>query len=185
MAAPADVTCRACRRRAARTKPPAARALFARASSGRVACHLLPERHMASARRAVIVGTGAGGLTAAAYLAKDGFEVIALDQADRLGGFLAPFSLDGYTFDPGVHYVRQARRGQLLDQLLGRLGIDVERLFVEMDPDGFDAYCFPDFEVRMCRGLERYRDRLIERFPGERDGLTRLFELIAHFGEAA
>jgi len=139
---------------------------------------------MSNQRRAIIVGTGAGGLSAAAHLAKDGVEVIALDQADRIGGFLAPFSIDGYSFDPGVHYVGQARRGQLIDRVLGGLGIDVERLFVEMDPDGFDVYRFPDFEVRMCRGLERYRDRLVDRFPEDRDGMHRLFDLVAHYGEA-
>jgi len=139
---------------------------------------------MTRPRKAIVVGTGAGGLAAAAYLAKDGFDVVALEQADRIGGFLAPFTVDGFSFDPGVHYVGGARRGQLLDRVLGPLGIDVEQLFVELDPDGFDAYRFPDFEVRMCRGLERYRDRLIERFPADRRGLHRVFDLVAHFGEA-
>lgn len=138
---------------------------------------------MAIPRKAVVVGTGAGGLAAAAHLAKRGFEVIALDQADRIGGFLAPFTLEGYTFDPGLHYVGQARRGQALDGILGGLGIDVSRLFVEMDPEGFDAYRFPGFEIRMCRGLERYRDRLVAAFPAERDGLRRVFELVRRYGE--
>ena len=140
---------------------------------------------MTRQRKAIVVGTGAGGLSAAAHLAKDGFEVVALDQADRIGGFLAPFSVDGYAFDPGVHYIGQARRGQQLDRMLGGLGIDVERLFVEMDPEGFDVYRFPELEVRMCRGLDRYRDRLVEYFPDERDGLHRMFDLVAHYGEAA
>lgn len=140
---------------------------------------------MATQRKAVVIGTGAGGLTAAAYLAKDGFEVIALEQADRIGGFLAPFALDGYTFDPGVHYVGQARRDQQLDQTLGPLGIDVESLFVEMDPEGFDVYRFPGLEVRMCRGVARYRDRLVERFPHDRDGLHRLFDIVEHYRELA
>ncbi len=139
---------------------------------------------MTKARKAIVVGTGAGGLTAAAYLAKDGFDVVALDQADRIGGFLAPFAVDGYSFDPGVHYVGQARRGQLLDRVLGGLDIDVERMFIELDPDGFDAYRFPDFEVRMCRGSEQYRERLIERFPHERAGLQRLFDFVAHYRDA-
>ncbi|MBS1120277.1 MAG: crtI3 [Deltaproteobacteria bacterium] len=138
---------------------------------------------MTRQRQAIVVGTGAGGLSAAAHLARHGFEVSALDQADRIGGFLAPFSSHGYSFDPGVHYVGQARQGQLLDRVLGDLGLDVERLFEEMDPDGFDVYRFPDFEVGMCRGLDAYRDRLIERFPAEREGMHRLFDLVAHFGE--
>lgn len=140
---------------------------------------------MTRSRKAIVVGTGAGGLSAAAYLARDGFDVVALDQADRIGGYLAPFTVDGYSFDPGVHYIGQARRGQIMDRVLGGLGIDVDRLFVELDPEGFDVYRFPGFEVRMCKGLERYRDRLIEHFPDERQGLLGLFELVAHYREAA
>ena len=41
-------------------------------------------------------------MTAAAYLARDGFEVTALDQADRLGGYLAPFSSGGVLVRPGT-----------------------------------------------------------------------------------
>jgi len=139
---------------------------------------------MAKQRDAIVIGTGAGGLAAAAYLAKQGLDVVALDQADRIGGFLAPFSVAGFTFDPGVHYIGRARRGQVLDHVLGELGIDVQQAFVEMDPDGFDVYRFPDLEVRMCRGLERYRDRLIEFFPTDRDGLHKFFELLHHYSEA-
>jgi len=137
------------------------------------------------ARKAVIVGTGAGGLSAAAHLAREGFDVVALDRADRIGGYLAPFKADGYTFDPGVHYVGQVRPGGLLNDVLGGLGIDVSRSFLEMDPDGFDVYRFPDLEIRMCRGLERYRDRLASVFPAERDGLRRVFEIVSRYGEVS
>src|SRR5689334_21590648 len=41
---------------------------------------------MASARRAIVIGAGAAGLSAAAYLAKDGYDVLALEKAPRLGG---------------------------------------------------------------------------------------------------
>lgn len=140
---------------------------------------------MASTRKAVVVGTGAGGLSAAAYLAKGGFEVTGLDQADRIGGFLAPLEADGYLFDPGVHYIGQARHGEILDDVLGGLGLNVSSLFVEMDPEGFDVYRFPDFEMRMCRGIERYCDRVAAAFPTERDGLRRFFDVVSHYADAS
>ena len=59
------------------------------------------------AKRAVVIGTGAGGLTATAALARAGFEVVALERAKQLGGFLNPFARRHYHFDPGVHYVGQ------------------------------------------------------------------------------
>lgn len=129
--------------------------------------------------RAVVIGTGAGGLTAAAYLAKHSdFDVVALERAQQFGGFINPFRRKKYEFDPGIHYVGQCRRGQQLWRALHGIDIDTEEMFAEMDPDGFDLYKFGDFEIRMCAGAERYRARLIEHFPAEVDGIDRFFEAI-------
>jgi len=51
-----------------------------------------------------VIGTGAGGLSAAAHLSKRGFQVVGFEQRDELGGLLAPFKRAGFEFDPGVHY---------------------------------------------------------------------------------
>lgn len=130
---------------------------------------------MRSSPHAIVVGTGAGGLAAAAYLARDGFDVLALEQADRVGGFLRPFRRDGYEFDPGLHYVGACRSGQLMHTVLSGLDLDAEAMFCELDPDGYDVFRFPDLEVRACRGLDAYRERLATLFPDDAVGLTRLF----------
>ena len=61
--------------------------------------------------KAVVIGTGAGGLTAAVGLAQQGFEVVALEREKQLGGFLNPFKRRHYHYDPGVHYVGQCNPG--------------------------------------------------------------------------
>lgn len=129
------------------------------------------------AKRVVIIGTGAGGLATAGYLAKRGWDVLALEQSRYLGGYLNPFERDGFQFEPGVHYVGEARFGGRLHALLAELGIDAAGSFRELDPEGFDVYRFPGTEIRVCRGLERYRERLARAFPGEREGLARFFDL--------
>jgi phytoene desaturase len=133
---------------------------------------------MSSAPRALVIGTGTGGLAAAAFLAKDGFDVLGLERAERLGGYLAPFSRDGFQFDPGLHYVGACRPGQLVHDLLARLGIDAGALFCELDPDGFDVLRFPDREVRICRPLNAYRDRLLGLFREESRGLRQYFNVL-------
>lgn len=134
---------------------------------------------MDATKRAVVIGSGAGGLTAAGYLARDGFDVLVLEQAEQLGGYLNPFRRDGFLFDPGVHYVGECRPGRMLFESLSGLDLDPGAMFCELDPDGFDLYQFPDgFEVRACRGLEAYRDRLAGLFPHDRRGLARVFELV-------
>lgn len=134
-----------------------------------------------SNHRVLVVGTGAGGLSASAFLAKQGFEVVALERSTHVGGLLNPYSREGYLFDPGVHYLGQCGPGQAMDRLLGALGLSTVELMAEMDPDGFDVYRFPDFEVRMCRGAEAYRDRLAAQFPGDVRGVDKVFEAIGEF----
>ena len=118
--------------------------------------------------RAVVIGTGAGGLTAAATLAQAGVEVVALERAKQLGGFLNPFKRKKYHFDPGVHYVGQAFDGGQLNRVLRRFGLDSTEMFAEMDPEGYDVFRFPDYEFRVPKGLDRFRDRLVADFPEDR-----------------
>lgn len=129
-------------------------------------------------KRAVIIGTGAGGLTAAARLARNGYEVTALERGKQFGGFLNPFKRKRFHFDPGVHYVGQCGAGEMLERVLGAAGVDVGPLFCPMDEDGFDMLRFPGFEMRICAGLDAYEARLVEAFPADRDDLGRFFALL-------
>lgn len=135
-----------------------------------------------SKQRVVVIGTGAGGLTASAFLAREGVEVIALERSIHVGGLLNPYARDGYLFNPGVHYIGQCGAGQATDRLLAGLGLSAAELMEEMDPDGFDIYRFPDFEVRVCRGAQAYRDRLAAQFPGDVRGVDNVFEAVTELG---
>jgi len=53
----------------------------------------------------VIIGSGFGGLTAAATLAKEGMSVLVLEQYNRFGGLGQSFTLDGHVFDTSVHAI--------------------------------------------------------------------------------
>ena len=133
---------------------------------------------MNTAKKAIVIGTGAGGLMSAAYLAKYGFEVVALEKAPSIGGYLKSFSRKGYHFDPGIHYVGECSRGQMGHRILSGLGLDADDLFCEMDPEGYDIYRFPDFEIKLCKGIDVYRDRLAEQFPNEIEGIDRFVDSI-------
>ncbi|NDH91268.1 MAG: FAD-dependent oxidoreductase, partial [Flavobacteriia bacterium] len=51
--------------------------------------------------KAVIIGAGFSGLSTAAYLAKQGYEVTVLEKHDGPGGRGRQWKKDGYTFDMG------------------------------------------------------------------------------------
>ena len=60
---------------------------------------------------AIIIGSGAGGLTAAVALAQAGKKLLVLEQHDRPGGWTHSFTLSGYRFSPGVHYIGDLHEG--------------------------------------------------------------------------
>src|ERR1700683_272716 len=59
---------------------------------------------------AIVIGSGIGGLTAAALLAKHGGQkVLVLERHYTAGGFTHVFRRPGYEWDVGVHYDGQAK----------------------------------------------------------------------------
>ena len=53
-------------------------------------------------KKVVIIGSGFSGITAAAYLAKEGHEVVVLEKNEDFGGRARKFTTDnGFTFDMG------------------------------------------------------------------------------------
>lgn len=72
---------------------------------------------------AIIVGGGASGLTAAAFLAKNGHSTLLLEKQPRCGGLINAFTKDGFTFDGGIRALDNA--GALFP-MLKQLGIEIE-----------------------------------------------------------
>jgi phytoene dehydrogenase-like protein len=72
---------------------------------------------------AIIVGGGASGLTAAAYLAKFGHAVLVLEKQPYCGGLINTFTRAGFTFDGGIRALDNA--GALFP-MLKQLGIKLE-----------------------------------------------------------
>ncbi len=126
----------------------------------------------------IVIGSGAGGLSAALFLAKQGFSVLLLEAMPSFGGYLNPFRRGQYTFDTGLQYLGQLGRGEDFANLLDTLGLTDTLDFVELDPEGFDRYVFPDYEISLCKGKERYKEKLIRSFPTEENGIKKFFSVL-------
>lgn len=127
---------------------------------------------------AIVIGSGAGGLTAAVALANLGQKVLVLEQHYLPGGWTHTFALNGFRFSPGVHYVGQLQDGGGLRKILEGLGLASAIEFNELNPDGFDHIVFNDEVFDIPKGRHRFQQRLIERFPEERSGIERYFRLM-------
>ncbi len=84
------------------------------------------ERHAASGRkplRAVVIGSGFGGLAAAIRLSVKGYEVQVLEKLDMAGGRAYVHQQDGFTFDAGPTIITLP---YLLEELFELCGHDMK-----------------------------------------------------------
>jgi prolycopene isomerase len=68
----------------------------------------------------VVVGSGLGGVSAAALLAKNGRKVLCVEQGDGAGGFAHAFKRDNYKFDSAIRVIAE---GEMVEGLLTYLGV--------------------------------------------------------------
>jgi phytoene dehydrogenase-like protein len=142
----------------------------------------------------VVVGSGPGGLTAAACLAAAGRRVLVLEAHDLAGGNTQVFRRhhrlpDGsraeYEFDVGIHYIGDCGEGGLFPSLFTALGVGERMEFLPLDPDGFDTLHFPDLEFVVPVGWDAYTERLLAAFPDERAGIERVVGTLRAVAEEA
>jgi len=126
----------------------------------------------------IVIGSGIGGLTAALTCARKKRSVLVLEAGKQFGGYTNPFARRHFHFDPGIHYIGECGPRGAFRHLLNKLDLGHVQ-FTELDPDGFDRYSFPDFEVKNCVGLERFRDRLADAVPREKQNLERFFRVVS------
>lgn len=71
----------------------------------------------------IVVGGGIGGLTSAAFLAREGHKVLLIEKNKELGGLVNTFERDGFHFEAGARALEDAG---IIFPMLADLGIQLE-----------------------------------------------------------
>lgn len=126
----------------------------------------------------IVIGSGAGGLSSALCLAREGQRVLVLEQHYLAGGWCHSFSLHGSRFSPGIHYIGLLGEGESSSDLYKGLGIANDLTFYRMNPKGFEHCWIGEERFDIPAGFEEFMQALIERFPHEEKGIKRYLNTV-------
>ena len=122
----------------------------------------------------IVVGSGMGGMSAAAILSLLGKRVLVLEQHVIPGGFTHMFKRPGYRWDVGVHIIGEMSERSFLGRLLSTL--TGGRLQWESVGDVYDEFHFPDdLTIQFPSNYHAFRETLLDYFPEEAEGIDGYF----------
>ena len=149
----------------------------------------------------IIIGSGIGGLTTGALLAKEGKRVLVLEQHTMAGGNTHTFEEHGYEFDTGLHYiggkvgipgspnrqlwdyvtdggVQWARMDDVYDRVIRRATATTGGDGANTSAADNSGYANSREEIQMHTDIKKLIENLKTKFPDESKDIDAYFKLV-------
>mgnify|MGYP003703563229 CR=1 FL=1 len=131
---------------------------------------------------AVVIGSGMGGLSTAAFLSELGWKVAVLEQHYTAGGYTHSYEREGYEWDVGLHYVGDMHDGAQPRKVMDFL-TDGQVQWASMGPV-YDRFVMGDQRYDARAGWSAWREEMLRRFPGEARAIDRYLALLRQVNKA-
>ena len=128
----------------------------------------------------IIIGSGAGGLSAAICLTRAGQKVLVLEQHYVPGGWCHSFYIKGHRFTPGVHYIGLLDKGESTHELYEGLGIANDLVFFKMNANAYEHCWIGDERINLPANFDELTQSLSERFPNEKKNIAKYLTTVKH-----
>lgn len=126
---------------------------------------------------AIVIGSGMGGMTTAAILAKLGKRVLVLEQHYVPGGFTHMFKRKSWVWDVGVHAVGEVTTRSMPGRVLAALS-DGDLKWASLGPV-YDEFYYPDdFRIDFPDSPQQFRANLVEAFPQQVGAIDGYLDLV-------
>jgi len=127
---------------------------------------------------AIVIGSGIGGLSAAATLAKlANKRILVLERHYTAGGFTHTFRRPGYEWDVGVHYIGDVSDPRGSARRIFDFITDGELDWADMG-DVYDRIILGQDSYDFVKGRERFRARMHEYFPSDKDAIDEYMDKV-------
>ena len=132
---------------------------------------------------AVIIGTGIGSLTSAAFLAKEGKKVLLLERHYTAGGFTHVFKRKGYEWDVGIHYIGEVQKENSALRKMFDYISNGNLLWADMG-EVYDQIIIGDKKFNFVKGVDAFKDQLTQYFPKEEKAIEDYINLVFEANKA-
>jgi all-trans-retinol 13,14-reductase len=126
----------------------------------------------------IIIGSGIGGLTTAALLAKLGKRVCVLEQHYTAGGYTHSYEREGYEWDVGVHYIGEVHKPWSTIRRVFDVISDGQLQWAPMDAH-YDRIVIGEQTYDYVAGREEFKAEMRRHFPDEGVALDRYVDLLS------
>lgn len=133
----------------------------------------------------IIVGSGVGGLTAAATLAKNNYKVHLIESHDKVGGFATTYRRGKYRMEAGIHMMAGSHPNSMYKPIFDYFEIENKLNLVKI-PEFYQCHYF-NKKFTLPFKIENAIKAFIQAFPNEKNGIEIFFkdmiEISNHFLE--
>lgn len=129
--------------------------------------------------KVVVIGAGIGGLSAAALLAKRGYQVRVFEQAMVPGGCASTFRRRGFTFDVGATQVAGLEPGGIHHQIFSELDLELPAA-EPCDPACAVFLPGESTPIHVWRDPQQWQIERQQQFPGSEPFWQKLSQLFSY-----
>jgi len=126
--------------------------------------------------KAIIIGSGLSGLTAAALLVKEGYAVKIFEQHEKIGGVTSSIEKNGYRWDWGQMLIPDLSENEPGRKILEKLNLSDNVNVVK----GYRENFFPDFMIsrpEQFKGIYWRKQYFQKLFPEDSEGLYKYYKI--------
>lgn len=132
----------------------------------------------------LVIGSGIGGLTTAALLARLGKKVAVLEQHYTAGGFTHSYERNGFEWDVGVHYIGEVHKPYAALRRLFDVIADGNIRWATMDKV-YDRIIIAGKTYDFPQGRDAFKAELKKHFPAEALAIDRYMAIVYKVARSA